>query len=209
MLGRSGGRSERGKVFVLTNMFPTPERPWFGNFVDAQVEDLRALGVDLEVQAFDGTVDRGNYLRAARDLRSPSQAGGIRPRPRPLRAHWGGRGVATCASHSETTFHGGDYSGQAPWQTAVSWFVSRLSTPIFVSAQGTQTVAAARGGGDTRRRWTRISSSLEIEGASAGGGLGWDEHTRYALLPGLEGLAEQTCGSVLRLPCDFCPRFRP
>ena len=35
------------KVLVVTNMYPTAAEPWFGSFVRDQVEDLRALGLDL------------------------------------------------------------------------------------------------------------------------------------------------------------------
>ena len=44
--------------------------------------------------------------------------------------------VALCQRHAPvvTTFHGSDCSGEIPWQSAVSWAVARLSTPVFVSA---------------------------------------------------------------------------
>src|SRR3954452_10384706 len=56
------------RVLVVTNLWPTPERPASGGFVRDQVEALRAIdGVDLELFTF-GTGARA-YLEAARELR--------------------------------------------------------------------------------------------------------------------------------------------
>jgi teichuronic acid biosynthesis glycosyltransferase TuaC len=57
------------RALIVTNMYPTPERPEHGSFVRDQVEALRRTReVDLEVFAFapgGGTA----YLRAARELK--------------------------------------------------------------------------------------------------------------------------------------------
>ena len=37
------------KVLVLTNMYPTPDMPFFGTFVNEQVESLRKQGVEVDV----------------------------------------------------------------------------------------------------------------------------------------------------------------
>ena len=120
------------RVVVLTNMYPTDERPVFGIFVQEQVEDLRALGVDVEVLFFDGRASRRNYLRAVRAVRRIVRE----QRPDLVHAHYGLTGaVALCQRRAPvvTTFHGSDSSGEIRWQAAVSWGVARLSTPIFVS----------------------------------------------------------------------------
>src|SRR6185503_6681521 len=57
------------RVLVLTNMYPTAAEPHLGCFVRDQVEDLRALGAEVEVQAFDGRQDKRRYLTAAATLR--------------------------------------------------------------------------------------------------------------------------------------------
>jgi hypothetical protein len=44
----------RMRVLVLTNMYPSEERPIYGIFVREQAEDLRKLGVDVKVLAFAG-----------------------------------------------------------------------------------------------------------------------------------------------------------
>jgi teichuronic acid biosynthesis glycosyltransferase TuaC len=56
------------RALVVTNMYPTPERPALGSFVRDQVEALRRRGdVEIELFAFDPGL-RG-YPRAARELR--------------------------------------------------------------------------------------------------------------------------------------------
>ena len=48
------------RVLVLTNMFPTAAKPAYGSFVRDQVDDVRALGVDVEVLAIAGHQSRLN-----------------------------------------------------------------------------------------------------------------------------------------------------
>jgi glycosyltransferase involved in cell wall biosynthesis len=58
------------RALVLTNMYPSPERPALGSFVRDQVEALRALpGLDVEVLAFAPGGARA-YAEAAREVRS-------------------------------------------------------------------------------------------------------------------------------------------
>lgn len=53
------------RALVVTNMYPTPERPALGRFVADQVSALRRLpGLELDVFAFSGS-----YARAAFELR--------------------------------------------------------------------------------------------------------------------------------------------
>jgi teichuronic acid biosynthesis glycosyltransferase TuaC len=56
------------RALVVTNMYPTPERPALGSFVRDQVEALRRRG-DVEVELFAFAPGLGGYPRAARELR--------------------------------------------------------------------------------------------------------------------------------------------
>jgi len=56
------------RALVVSNMYPSPERPASGPFVRDQVEALRRRG-DVEVELFTFPPGTPNYLRAARDLR--------------------------------------------------------------------------------------------------------------------------------------------
>ena len=60
------------RALVVTNMWPSPERPALGAFVRDQVEALRRLdGIEVEVFAF----APGAYVRAARELRARHRCG--------------------------------------------------------------------------------------------------------------------------------------
>jgi teichuronic acid biosynthesis glycosyltransferase TuaC len=56
------------RALVVTNMYPSPERPPHGAFVRDQVEALRRRG-DVDVELFAFPPGLPNYPRAARDLR--------------------------------------------------------------------------------------------------------------------------------------------
>ena len=49
------------RVLVVTNMYPSPDRPWSGVFVRDQVDSLRRTGVDVDVFFVDGPKNRINY----------------------------------------------------------------------------------------------------------------------------------------------------
>jgi glycosyltransferase involved in cell wall biosynthesis len=56
------------RALVVTNMYPTPERPAFGSFVRDQVEALRRRG-DVEIELFTFAAGARGYPRATRELR--------------------------------------------------------------------------------------------------------------------------------------------
>jgi glycosyltransferase involved in cell wall biosynthesis len=56
-------------VLVVTNMWPTPEAPQFGVFVEDQVKALRRVGADVEVMFINGRRSVLNYFKAFGTLR--------------------------------------------------------------------------------------------------------------------------------------------
>jgi len=56
------------RALIVTNMYPTPERPALGSFIRDQVEALRRRG-DVEIELFAFPPGLGGYPRAARELR--------------------------------------------------------------------------------------------------------------------------------------------
>lgn len=169
------------KVLVLTNMYPSERKPWFGIFVKEQVEDLERLGVQVSVLAFDGTEDRRDYVRAARRFHRA-----IRERHFDLvHAHYGLTGAIAVSQWRcpvVTTFHGGDFSGLIPWHAVVSRVVARLCTPVVVTPDGRERLgvpaaAVIPAGVDTVRFRPRDRLAARRE-------LGFEEGVPYALLLG-------------------------
>jgi len=56
------------KVLILTNMYPTPEYPFYGIFVKEQVESLRKEGILADVFFINGRDNRLNYFLAVTRL---------------------------------------------------------------------------------------------------------------------------------------------
>jgi glycosyltransferase involved in cell wall biosynthesis len=168
-------------VLVLTNMYPTDAKPWFGSFVAEQVVELRRLGLDVSVLSFDGTEDRREYLRATRRFRRALRHGSFEL----VHAHYGLTGAIAVAQRRlpvVTTFHGGDYSGLIPWHAVVSRVVARLCTPVVVTPDGIARLGLQRAvvipaGVDTGRFRPGDRQQARRE-------LGLDEAAPYALLLG-------------------------
>ena len=118
------------RVLVVTNMYPTTAEPHFGCFVRDQVDDMRRLGAEVTVLAFDGRGHRSRYAGAARRLHRALR----RERFDVVHAHYGLSGAVAAmqlAVPVVTTFHGSDAS--VPWQRRVSWLVARRTQPIAVA----------------------------------------------------------------------------
>jgi len=167
------------KVLVVTNMYPTAAEPWFGSFVRDQVEDLRALGLDLELLSFEGRQHATEYVRAAGRVRQLTRTG----RFDLVHAHYGLTGAVALSQRSVpvvTTFHGSD-TGHIRWQRIVSAVVAHRSVPIFVHRAGVQLLWCRSGhvipaGVDTE-------AFVPADRAVLRDRLGWNEDSRYILFP--------------------------
>ena len=116
------------RVLCFTNMWPSDDQPWRGQFVVDQVEDLRLEGVDVEVLSFHGRRSRSAYLRAAVAFRQALRAGAFDL----VHAHYGLCGAIACLQRRVpvvTTFHGSDV--HLPEQRRFSRFAARRSTSLF------------------------------------------------------------------------------
>jgi teichuronic acid biosynthesis glycosyltransferase TuaC len=122
------------RALVLTNMYPTGERPALGSVVREQVRELAALGVHSEIVVIRGHQSKATYFTAATSLSRLVRRGDFDL----VHAHYGLSGAVAMVQRRlpiVTTFHGSD-TGYVPWQRVVSWGVARATTPIFVSRQG-------------------------------------------------------------------------
>jgi len=50
------------KVLAVTNMYPTPDMPAFGTFIESEVESLRREGIEVDVLFINGRKSTTNYL---------------------------------------------------------------------------------------------------------------------------------------------------
>jgi glycosyltransferase involved in cell wall biosynthesis len=173
------GRGDGGiRVLVLTNMYPTPAEPEFGCFVKDQVDDLRRLGVDMSVLAFDGRSHKRRYLAAALQLRRALRLDHYDI----VHAHYGLSGAVASlqlATPVVTTFHGSD--AWVPWQRRVSWLVARRTQPIAVAP----VIAASLGVSDA----PVIPCAVDLElfapanRTEARRALGWPKDASCVLFP--------------------------
>jgi glycosyltransferase involved in cell wall biosynthesis len=163
-------------------MYPTETDPSAGSFVRDLVEDLRALGVDVDVLAFDGRERKRAYAEAGLRLRRAVRNG----RFDLVHAHYGLTGFVALGSWrapTVVTFHGSDTGNpNVRWQAWVSWLVARLATPVFVSRDGARRLGCPSA--------AVIPAGVDVElfrprpKAEARVALGWHERGPYILLPG-------------------------
>jgi teichuronic acid biosynthesis glycosyltransferase TuaC len=170
------------RVLCFTNMYPSETEPWAGSFVRDLVEGVRALGVDVEVLAFDGRTRKRAYAEAAIALRRA-----LRDKRFDLvHAHYGLTGLAALAQrHVPTvvTFHGSDTGNpRVKWQAWVSWIVARRTTPVFVSRDGARRLRCP----EAEVIPAPVDTDLFQPGSAetARRSLGWPAGGRYVLLPG-------------------------
>jgi teichuronic acid biosynthesis glycosyltransferase TuaC len=168
------------KVLVLTNMYPTEKEPWFGCFVRDQVDDLRALGVSVDVLSFDGRSATSEYVRAAGRLRHALRSDQFDV----VHAHYGLTGAVAStqrAVRTVTTFHGTD-AGHVRWKRNVSWFVARTTYPVFVSRR------SARLLGLPHASVIPIGIDMDLfklgDRRAARRAMGWREEGTFVLFPG-------------------------
>ena len=173
-------RSDHGvRVLVLSNMYPTVTEPHFGCFVKDQVDDLRRLGVELSVLAFDGRSRKRRYLAAVPQLREALR----RDRSDIVHAHYGLSGAIAAlqlATPVVTTFHGTDAS--VSWQRRLSSLVARVTQPIAVAP----IVAANLGVPDAPVIPCAVDLDLfaPIDRVQARRALGWPTGGPCVLFPG-------------------------
>jgi teichuronic acid biosynthesis glycosyltransferase TuaC len=168
-------------VLLVTNMYPTAEEPWYGCFVHEQVEDLRALGIDLEVLHVDCRRGALNYLRMAQEVRRRV----ARRHFDLIHSHYGLTGAAAAFQRrvpTVTTFHGSDCNGAVRWQRCVSWAVARLSVPVFVSEEGRRMLG--RPSAYVIPAGVDLELFNQVDRRGARRRLGLREDARYVLLPG-------------------------
>lgn len=120
------------RILILTNMWPAPDAPTRGGFVQEQVEDVQRLLPDwtFEVSVIDGRRGRRDYLRGIFEVRRNARRGVDL-----IHAHYGLTGGVAAFQRRVpvvVTYHGSDV--YIPWQRRISgWAARSAAANIFVS----------------------------------------------------------------------------
>ena len=172
------------RVLVVTNLWPTPERPASGPFVRDQVEALRAIdGLEVELFTF-GTGARA-YPAAARELRRRYR----HERFDVVHAHYGLTGwsarSARLGAPLVVTFHGTDLAHPkvGPLSRALARLIA-LPAPVSASLARTGLPGlAARGRVAVLPAGVNLQRFAALDRAEARERLGLDRGGRYLLFP--------------------------
>jgi glycosyltransferase involved in cell wall biosynthesis len=165
------------KILVVTAMYPRPGKEGFGAFVMQQVEQLRALGHEVEVLDFPGYRSKFEYLKAAIKVFSLTR----RDRYSVVHAHYGVTGLASLFRSSTPlviTVHGSD--ALVGWfQPFITKFTSKMAdATIVVSPKIAQRIP-----GDTIPCGVDLSLFEPKSKADARARLGLLSDRKYVLFP--------------------------
>ncbi|MDQ6777840.1 MAG: glycosyltransferase [Actinomycetota bacterium] len=179
------------RALILTNMYPTPERPALGSFVRDQVEALRALpGLDVELMAFAPGGPEA-YIRAAWEVRRRFRG----ERFDVVHAHFGlaaWPALLAPARFRALTLHGTDLShprsraitcAALPFVDLIATVSSSLAAELPHGAGSRRAVVLPCGVDTSRFR--------PISRAQARAALGLDPAERYLLFPADPSRAEK------------------
>jgi len=174
------------RVLLVTNMYPSSERPAQGGFVRDQVECLRAIdGLDLELFAFHPGGGLRPYVEAARELRRRYR----HERFDLVHAHYGLTGWSALAVRGApriVTFHGTDLNHRVagPLSRAL---VRLLDLPATVSARLASEGRVPGAGRDREVAVLPCGVNLDrfapMDRGDARRRLGLDPDGRYLLFP--------------------------
>ena len=177
------------RVLIVTNMWPTEERPALGLFVRDQVEALRRIdGLEIELFAFAPTGGLKPYARAARALRRRYDG----ERFDVVHAHYGMTawctlGLATGAPRV-VTFHGTDL-GHPTFGRLSRAVAGLVDVPATASAWLAHQPMAGLAGAGADRRVAVLPCGVNLERFrrtdrhAARERLGLDPDGRYLLFP--------------------------
>jgi teichuronic acid biosynthesis glycosyltransferase TuaC len=190
------------RALVVTNMYPTPERPALGRFVADQVAALRRLE-DVEVELFSFPPGLRSYPRAARELRRRFRG----ERFDVVHAHFGltaWPALAVRGAPHVVTFHGTDLAH--PRSGALSRAVLRF---VDLAATVSATLARERiHGADVRRPVAVLPCGVDLgrfrplPRAEARRQLGLDPEAPCLLLPADPARAEKRADRAREVAAD-------
>lgn len=179
------------RVLVVTNMWPHKADPSYGCFVQTQMESLRPLGVEFDVQFINGRESRWNYARAIVEMRRRLRTN----RYDLIHAHFGLSGcVARCQLRLPVvvTFLGDDALGRPKRSGRITLMGRLFQASSFVLARLVSTVIVQSQEMKSKLRLSSaqvIPSGVDLDlfrpmdPAEARRRLGLDLHKKYVLFP--------------------------
>ena len=177
------------RVLIVTNMWPTDERPALGSFVRDQVEALRRIdGLEIELFAFAPGGGYRPYVQAARELRRRYANEHFDV----VHAHYGLTAWCTLALRTSAprvvTFHGTDL-GHARVGPLSRRVARRMDLPATASGWLARHPTAGLEGAGTTRRVAVLPCGVNlqrferIDRRTARERLGLEADGRYLLFP--------------------------
>jgi teichuronic acid biosynthesis glycosyltransferase TuaC len=185
-------------VLAITNLYPSPERPGWGVFIEQQVKGLQGIGLDVHVFYVDRlTHGAGSYLRMLGPLRNRIDE----LRPSILHVMYGGvmaDRIARCSwlDPLVITFHGSDLLGENLSGWARRWIsrygvhcsrrAARRADGVVVVSQCLKEALATRVS-STRLRVIPCGIDLarfkRLDRGACRQELGWDPDRFHVLFP--------------------------
>ncbi len=130
------------RVLTVTNMWPSPQRPHWGVFVQSQADSLVAAGIENTVYEIEGWRSTARYLQALRELpRIARQAGADL-----VHAHYGLSGAAAAGVKlplvlsllGDDLLGRPDADGRSSLKSRalipLSWYAARRATAVIVKS---------------------------------------------------------------------------
>ena len=121
------------RILIVTNMYPSPERPGYGAFVWHQTEQLRQLGHTVDVVNIGGFRSKLNYLKAALEVLGKTR----RTAYDVVHAHYGLSAFPAwfrLQAPLVITLHGGDVL-ESRFQSFCSRVISRFADAVIVVSE--------------------------------------------------------------------------
>ena len=190
------------RVLAITNMYPSPELPWLGTFVEQQVTGLRSVGVETRVLYFNRK-EEGPFIYYRMGRRIEEAAS--RFDPHLIHVMYGGvmahRVTARPgAKPVVVTFHGSDLLGEnlsgmlrkllSHYGVWCSWRAARRARGIVVVSRNLEQALP----GDVDRRKVRVipcgidqERFKPMDQGACRRNLGWEAGTFHVLFPANAG----------------------
>ena len=113
---------------MVTNMYPTPDRPYSGSFIKSQIDSIQKEGVEIEIVCIDAKTNRFDYIRGWYQIFKKSWDSGFDM----IHAHYGYSGMVSRLQFKlpvMVSYCGGDVLGN-PNEKGEKKFFDKIMLPL-------------------------------------------------------------------------------